>query len=134
MHIAERFEVLLGAYPRPDGRAWSGQQIDEATGGVVTRSYVTNLRKGRIENPGYRKLQAIAQAIGFPPRLWFDEDLCEAPSGQARLNIDQDLDQILRDGTVNAIARKSSRLPIREKRMVLRIVEQFESVNEPSET
>lgn len=75
MHIAERFEVLLAAYPHPGGRPWSGQEIDAATGGVVTRSYVTNLRKGRIENPGYEKLRAIAKAIGFPPELWFDEDL-----------------------------------------------------------
>lgn len=75
MHIAERFEILLAAHPRPDGRIWSGQEIDEATGGVVTRSYVTNLRKRRIENPGYEKLRAIAKAVGFSPELWFDEDL-----------------------------------------------------------
>src|SRR3712207_3452154 len=73
MHIAERFEMLLAVHPHPDGRAWSGQEIDAATGGVVTRSYVTNLRKGRIENPGYEKLRAIAKALGFPPELWFEE-------------------------------------------------------------
>jgi transcriptional regulator with XRE-family HTH domain len=61
MHIAHKFESLLEIYRRPDGRRWSGQQIDEATG-VVTRSYVTNLRKGRIENPGYEKMRAIAKA------------------------------------------------------------------------
>lgn len=77
VHIAERFEVLLAAYPHPDGRAWSGQEIDAATGGVVTRSYVTNLRKGRIENPGYEKLRAIAKVLGFPPELWFEEGLLE---------------------------------------------------------
>ena len=75
MHIAERFEMLLAAHPHSDGRTWSGQEIDEATGGVVTRSYVTNLRKGRIDNPGYEKLRAIARAVGFPPELWFEEDL-----------------------------------------------------------
>ncbi len=80
MHIAERFEMLLAAYPHPDGRAWSGQDIDAATGGVVTRSYVTNLRKHRITNPGYEKLRAIAKAIGFPPELWFNEDLPSEPS------------------------------------------------------
>jgi hypothetical protein len=46
MHIAQKFEALLKIYRRPDGRKWSGQEIDEATGGVVSRSYVTNLRKG----------------------------------------------------------------------------------------
>ncbi len=75
MHIAERFEVLLAAYPHADGRTWTGQEIDSATGGVVTRSYVSNLRRGRIENPGYEKLRAIARALGFPPELWFDEGL-----------------------------------------------------------
>jgi transcriptional regulator with XRE-family HTH domain len=33
----------------------------------VARSYVANLRKGRIENPGYEKMMAIAKAMGFPP-------------------------------------------------------------------
>jgi transcriptional regulator with XRE-family HTH domain len=73
MHIARKFERLLEMYRHADGRRWSGQEIDEATGGVVTRSYVTNLRKGRIENPGFEKLRAIAKVMGFPPELWFEE-------------------------------------------------------------
>jgi transcriptional regulator with XRE-family HTH domain len=84
MHIAQKFEGLLEIYRRPDGRRWSGQQIDESTGGVVTRSYVTNLRKGRIENPGYEKLRAIAKAMGFAPEVWFEDGLGEGRSiGQA---------------------------------------------------
>jgi transcriptional regulator with XRE-family HTH domain len=39
----------------------------------VTRSYVTNLRKGRIESPGYEKMLAIAKAMGFPPEAWFED-------------------------------------------------------------
>src|SRR5919112_1141081 len=73
MHIAQKFEQLLETYRRPDGHRWTGQQLDEATGGVVPRSYVTNLRKGRIENPGYGKMKAIAKAMGFAPEAWFDE-------------------------------------------------------------
>ena len=73
MHVAQRFELFLDTYRRPDGSRWTGQQLDEATGGVVARSYVTNLRKGRIENPGYEKMLAIARAMGFPPEAWFDE-------------------------------------------------------------
>jgi hypothetical protein len=67
LHVAQRFELFLDKYRRPDGSRWTGQQIDEATGGVVTRSYVTNLRKGRIENPGYKKMRVMAKAMGFPP-------------------------------------------------------------------
>ena len=80
MHIAQKFEALLEFYRRPDGRKWSGQEIDEATGGVVSRSYVTNLRKGRIDNPGYEKMRAIAKAMGFAPEVWFEDDLGEGRS------------------------------------------------------
>ena len=41
----------------------------------MPRSYFTNLRKGRIENPGYEKMRAIAGAMGFPPKAWFEEDV-----------------------------------------------------------
>jgi transcriptional regulator with XRE-family HTH domain len=70
----------LEIYRHPDGRKWSGQEIDEATGGVVTRSYVTNLRKGRIDNPGYAKLAAMAKAMGFAPEVWFEDGLGEGRS------------------------------------------------------
>jgi transcriptional regulator with XRE-family HTH domain len=36
---------------------------------------VANLRKGRIEDPGYEKMRAIAKTMGFPPEPWFEEDL-----------------------------------------------------------
>ena len=73
MHVAQRFELFLDKYRRPDGSCWTGQLIDEVTDGVVTRSYVTNLRKGRLENPGYEKMRAMARAMGFPPEAWFED-------------------------------------------------------------
>jgi transcriptional regulator with XRE-family HTH domain len=84
MHIAQKFEGLLETYRRPDGRRWTGQELDEATGGVVTRSYITNLRKGRIENPGYEKLAAMAKAMGFAPEVWFEERLGEGSFATTR--------------------------------------------------
>src|SRR5215211_2263201 len=80
MHVSQKFEQLLETYRRPDGHRWTGQQLDEATGGVVTRSYVTNLRKGRIENPGYEKMRALAKAMGFAPEVWFEESLGDGRS------------------------------------------------------
>ena len=73
VHIAQKFEHLLEIY-RPDDRKWTGAELEKATGGVVPRSYMTNLRKGRIEGPGYEKLRAIAKAMGFAPQVWFEED------------------------------------------------------------
>jgi hypothetical protein len=84
MHVAQKFEHLLDKYRHADGHKWTGAELDEATGGVVTHSYVTNLRKGRIENPGYEKLRAIAKAMGSAPQVWFEDGLGEWRSiGQA---------------------------------------------------
>ena len=68
MHVAQRFERFLDTYRRPDGQRWGGAELEKATGGIVSRSYVTNLRKGRMENPGLEKMRAIAKAMGFPHR------------------------------------------------------------------
>ena len=73
MRISQKFESLRDRYRRPNGTRWNGQQLQDATGGVVTRSYVSMMRKGKIENPGFDKLRAIAKAMGFPPESWFEE-------------------------------------------------------------
>jgi hypothetical protein len=67
-------------YRHADGHKWTGAELDDATGGVVTRSYVTNLRKGRIENPGYEKMRAIAKAMCFPSEVWFEDGLSKERS------------------------------------------------------
>ena len=73
VRVAQRFELLLSKYRHPDGGRWNGQQLQDATGGVVTRSYVSMMRKGKIASPGFDKLRAIAKAMNFPPELWFEE-------------------------------------------------------------
>ena len=65
MRVAQKVECLLDTYRRPDGSRWTGQQLDEATGGIVARSYVTNLSKGRIESPGCEKMRAFTETMGF---------------------------------------------------------------------
>jgi transcriptional regulator with XRE-family HTH domain len=79
--IAQKFEHFLEVYRRPDGSRWGGQDLHNTTGAVVTRSYVSNLRKGRIENPGFEKLKAIAQAMNFPPEVEFEESVGARPTG-----------------------------------------------------
>ena len=66
VQIAEKFEHFLEVYRRPDGSRWGGQDLHDATGGVVTRSYVSNLRKGRIENPWLREAQGDSEGYELP--------------------------------------------------------------------
>ena len=69
VQIADKFDHFLEVYRRPHGSRWGKQDLHDATGGVVSRSYVTSLPKGRIESPGFEKLHAIAKAIGFPLKV-----------------------------------------------------------------
>ncbi len=137
VQIADKFEHFLKTYRRPDGSRWGGQNLHGATGSVVTRSYVSNLRKGRIENPGFDKLRAIAKAMNFPPDLWFEDvEKLEDVSGirpswfvDGKDNLallDEELVEALRDETARAVLRELSRLPERDRKLVLGIVRQFE--------
>jgi hypothetical protein len=117
MHIAQKFEKLLDSYRHPDGSKWTGQQLDEATDGVVPRAYFVNLQKGRIASPGYQKMAAIAKAMGFPPAAWFEDGTDS--------DLDWGLAGALRDEDVRDTVREMSRLSERERRLVLGIVRQF---------
>jgi transcriptional regulator with XRE-family HTH domain len=119
MHIAQRFEQLLDSYRHSDGSRWTGQQLDEATDGIVARAYFTNLKKGRIASPGHDKMAAIAKAMGFPPAAWFDEGVGKEPE------LDWGLAGALRDETIRDTVREMSRMSGRERRLVLGIVRQF---------
>lgn len=95
------FARLLDLYRRPDGSRWGGQSLENASGGAVTRSYVSNFKEGRIGNPGIDKLGAIAGAIGFPPGLWFEE---------AEISTDEALLATLHDPTARSIVEEIVRL------------------------
>ena len=83
---AVRFERLLKAFPRADGEPWRPTEIQHATGGMVSRSYVSAISKGKIKRPGERKLSYIADVVGFPETLWYlepklwDEELDRHPN------------------------------------------------------
>ena len=119
--VSERFGRLLALYRKPDGGEWGGQDLENATGGAVTRSYVANLKKGRIENPGLTKLEAISKAMGFPPALWFGtgEKNDRAPNDA--------LLAALADDTARAILEETLRLGRGDRRLLLRMARQIAS-------
>ncbi len=118
-HVSARFRRLLELYRRADGSEWGGQDLENVTGGAVTRSYVANLKKGRIENPGLAKLESISEAIGFPPALWFgDAD----EEGRAT---DEALLAALKDEAMRSILEEALRLRPKDRRLLLGIARQI---------
>ena len=123
MQASQRFEHLFESHRRPDGSRWTGQQLDEATGGVVTRSYFTNLRKGRIDNPGLGQVSALAATFGVEPSYLVDRK--EPPL------LDAELLEGLYEETTRQITCEALRLPERERQVVLGIVRQFGAGGSP---
>lgn len=118
-HVSGRFLGLLELYRKPDGGEWGGQDLEDATNGAVTRSYVSNLKNGRIENPGLAKLRAIANAMGFPPELWFGNEAGvggRVPGGALVAALD--------DPTVRAILEEVLGLRRRDRELLLRMARQ----------
>ena len=118
-HVSERFRRLLALYRRPDGSEWGGQDLDNATGRAVGRSYVANLKNGRIGNPGLANLRAISKAMGFPPALWFGD-----AEGKGRTP-DDALLAALEDETTRAILEEALRLRPKDRRLLLGIARQI---------
>ena len=69
---ADRFERFLRLYRRDDGSEWSGAALERATGGAVSRSYVSKLRLGKTEDPSYEKIYAISKAMDIPLEAWME--------------------------------------------------------------
>ena len=116
-HVSERFGRLLELYRRPDGGEWGGQDLEKATGRMVTRSYVSNLRSGRIGDPGLSKLEAIAGAMGFPPALWFGDEGDRIPNEALAAALD--------DATVRAILEEALKLGRKDRKLLLGIARQI---------
>lgn len=114
-HVSGRFARLLALYRRPDGSEWGGRDLEAATGGAVTRSYFSNLKNGRIGNPGLAKLEAIAGAMGFPPELWFG-------GGRGK---EGELLAVPDDGAVRALVEEALKLGPKERDLLLRIAQQI---------
>jgi transcriptional regulator with XRE-family HTH domain len=122
-HVSERFRRMLALYRMPDGGEWGGQDLENATGRAVTRSYVANLKNGRIENPGLAKLEAISGAMGFPPSLWFEG----VEDGHTP---DDALLAALKDETVRSILEEAIRLRPKDRRLLLGIARQISPPHE----
>ena len=116
-HVSERFRRLLALYRKPNGSEWGGQDLENATGRKVTRSYVANLKNGRIENPGLAKLEAISKAMGFPPALWFGDAGEGIPDGAPTA--------ALNDETLRTILEATQRMRPKDRRLLLGIARQI---------
>ncbi len=69
--IAAKIDYLFHTVRRPDGRAYTYDDIERGTGGQVSRSYVWKLRNGKSQNPSLDVIEALAAFFHVPPEFFF---------------------------------------------------------------
>ena len=84
--------------------------------GDLSEEYVEGIRTGAVGDPSVGQVAALAGVFGVEPSYLLDRG---APV------FDGELVEALRDETVREATCEISRLPERERRMVLGIVRQF---------
>jgi len=77
MNIADKIDLLFKTVTKPNGKAYSYQDIAELGGGVVTRAAIWKARTGRTKNPSQRLLGALSRAFQVPVQYFFDEQFIE---------------------------------------------------------
>ncbi len=90
--------------------------------GDLSEEDVEGIRTGRIADPTIGQVRSLTTALGVKPSYLLDRS-----SDPSVLN--GELLAALQDEAVRAITRESSRLPGREREMILGIVRQFQEMS-----
>lgn len=69
----QKFRIMLQIMSPPDGGHWGPTKMKNATGGRIGTSYFIALRDGQVDIPRADKIATIAEAMRFPPHLWFKD-------------------------------------------------------------
>jgi hypothetical protein len=121
--IADKVENLFDAIRNPStGEPYTNAEVARMTLGDLSEDDVEGIRIGSIADPTVDQVAALAGVFGVEPFYLLDR-------GEPML--DRELVEALRDGAVREATRQISRLPERERRLVLGIIRQFENPGEP---
>jgi len=90
----------------------------------ISEEDIGGIRTGAISDPTVGQVTPLATVFGIEVSYLLDR-------GEPPL-LDEELVQALRDEDVREITRESSRLPAKERRLVLGIVRQFRDQSRPT--
>lgn len=73
--VAGKLDHLFRTIRRDDGREFTYDEVEQGTGGRVSRSYVWKLRHGKNTNPSLDVVEALAEFFSVPPSYFFGPGL-----------------------------------------------------------
>jgi transcriptional regulator with XRE-family HTH domain len=99
--VSEKIDYLFRTVKREDGREYTYDDVEQGTGGRVSRSYVWKLRHGRNNNPSLDVIESLAQFFKVPPSYFF-EDEATASTREAA-----DVAALIQDPAAREVAAKA---------------------------
>jgi transcriptional regulator with XRE-family HTH domain len=123
-HFAEKLNALFDTVRKPDGSAYTQEEVVRGTNGLLTRVYLWKLRTGRARNPGYAIIQAVAGFFGVDPSYFFEESN----------DVKEQVEKAREEDLTNQIALRSSRLDEEGKQAVLGMIDYMLKSREESST
>lgn len=123
--VTEKLDFLFSTILSPDGDEYTYKEVAEGTKGVVSTSYVWNLRKGKKRNPSRDKIEALARFFNVSPSYFFDEvDI------KKTLQLDERLLEAINDPKIREIALRALDLSKKNKELILAMVRKAKELAE----
>ncbi len=124
--IDEKLRFLFTTHLSPDGDEYTYEEVAQGTGGVISPSYVWNLRNGKKLNPSRSKMEILAKFFDVSPSYFFDEEDALKKS----LSIDTRIVRAIEDPVVRDIALRAMDLSDRNKEFILAMVDKAKELVE----
>ncbi|MDI6800386.1 MAG: hypothetical protein QMD53_07015 [Actinomycetota bacterium] len=116
-NITEKINFLFATKLSPDGDEYKYEEVTRGTGGMVSASYVWNLRKGKKDNPSREKIEALAKFFDVAPSC-----IIGGEGAKRDYKVDNRIDKILADPLVREIALGTLNLSDDAKELILTMV------------
>lgn len=113
------FETRLA----PSGRPYSLTEVSAGTGGKLTVSYLSALRKGKVAAPSADKVQALANFFGVRATYFTGQDSLAESAVSDDDDDDDELRQAMAQPLVRLVARRAGSLGHAEQALILRLID-----------
>jgi len=128
--FGERLNSLFATRPDPaTGQPYSLRDVSEGTNGLVSRAYLSTLRRGGVAMPGLQIIEALARFFGVPTGYFLGHDTSDVPGAGSPSNDTSATDEdaavrlALADPMVREIALKVKDFGPEEWKLMIGMVE-----------
>jgi transcriptional regulator with XRE-family HTH domain len=116
--VDKKLDLLFKTFLKPDGTEYTYEEIAEGIDHAVSSVAIWKLRVGKVKNPAYRTLEAIAEFFDVPIEYFSSS---ERPSEEYVQELK--LARVLQEAGVAQIALRASDLGESAKRDILSMIE-----------